>query len=77
MTYIYKQTNGYTYVMDDFHLIQLAIEITEQAERLKDFEKDINESRRRLQEMIIEERPQEYYARKARRQSILNKYKHD
>jgi len=63
--------------MDDFHLIQLAIELQEQQERLKDFQKDIDESRKRLQEMIIEENPQQYYARKARRQSILNKIKHD
>jgi len=63
--------------MDDFHLIQLAIEIAEQNERLKEFQRDIDESRKRLQEMIIEENPQQYYARKARRQSILNKIKHD
>jgi len=63
--------------MDDFHLIQLAIEIAEQNERLKEFQRDIDESRKRLQEMIIEENPQQYYARKARRQSILNKLKHD
>jgi len=63
--------------MDDFHLIQLAIELAEQNERLKEFQRDIDESRKRLQEMIIEENPQQYYARKARRQSILNKIKHD
>lgn len=63
--------------MDDFHLIQLAIELKEQQERLEEFHKDIAESRKRLEEMIIEENPQQYYARKARRQSILNKMKHD
>jgi len=60
-----------------FHLIQMAIELQEQEERLRQFEKDIAESRKRLHEMIIEENPQQYYARRARRQSILNKMKHD
>lgn len=63
--------------MDDFHLLQLAIELAEQNERLKEFQKDIDEGRKRLQQMIIEENPQQYYARKQRRQSILNKIKHD
>lgn len=65
------------FTMDDFHLIQLAIELQEQQERLKEFQKDIDEGRRRLREMIIEENPHQYYARRARRQSILNKMKHD